>query len=196
LLIDCILIAYRLPLQQEQLLASQAQFQAEMQDLEDRAREEAEWQEVSRLLKPEAAGINSRLATATMHMRQQREAARVAERQFAAVKQEEERKQWKQDVWQLLQQQEHEQQLAAEQEWQQQQQQQELEQQLAAEHEQRMQQEHEQQMAAEQQQRIYMQQQTGIVVPLHTTPRKLDKAMSLGDVKIQAIYYLLYKYNI
>ena len=159
-------------------MASQAQFQAEMQDLEDRAREEAEWQEVSRLLKPEAAGMNSRLATATMHMRQQREAARVAERQFAAVKQEEEWKQWMQ------------------QEWQQQQQQQELEQQLAAEHEQRMQQEHEQQMAAEQQQRIYMQQQTGIVVPLHTTPRKLDKAMSLGDVKIQAIYYLLYKYNI
>jgi hypothetical protein len=155
------LIAYRLPLQQEQLLASQAQFQAEMQDLEDRAREEAEWQEVSRLLKPEAAGMNSRLATATMHMRQQREAARVAERQFAAVKQEEE---WKQRM---------------QQEWQQQQQQ-----------------EHEQQMAAEQQQRIYMQQQTGIVVPLHTTPRKLDKAMSLGDVKIQAIYYLLYKYNI
>ena len=144
-------------------MASQAQFQAEMQDLEDRAREEAEWQEVSRLLKPEAAGMNSRLATATMHMRQQREAARVAERQFAAVKQEEEWKQWMQ------------------QEWQQQQQQQ---------------QEHEQQMAAEQQQRIYMQQQTGIVVPLHTTPRKLDKAMSLGDVKIQAIYYLLYKYNI
>ena len=49
---------------------------------------------------------------------------------------------------------------------------------------------------AEKQQRIGMQQQTGIVVPLHTTPRKLDKAMSLGDVKIQAIYYLLYKYNI
>ena len=180
-------------------MASQAQFQAEMQDLEDRAREEAEWQEVSRLLKPEAAGMNSRLATATMHMRQQREAARVAERQFAAVKQEEEWKQWMQQEWQQQQQQqqqEHEQQLAAEQEWQQQQQQQELEQQLAAEHEQRMQQEHEQQMAAEQQQRIYMQQQTGIVVPLHTTPRKLDKAMSLGDVKIQAIYYLLYKYNI
>ena len=172
--IDCILIAYRLPLQQEQLLASQAQFQAEMQDLEDRAREEAEWQEVYA-----AAGINSRLATATMHMRQQREAARVAERQFAAVKQEEEWKQWMQQEWQ-----------------QQQQQQQEHEQQLAAEHEQRMQQEHEQQMAAEQQQRIYMQQQTGIVVPLHTTPRKIDKAMSLGDVKIQAIYYLLYKYNI
>ena len=192
-------------------MASQRQFQAEMQDLEDRTREEAEWQEVSRLLKPAAAGINSRLATATMHMRQQREAARVAERQFAAVKQEEEWKQWMQQEWQQLQQQEHEQQLAAEQEWQQQQQQeheqqlaaeheqrmqQEHEQQLAAEHEQRMQQEHEQQMAAEQQQRIYMQQQTGIVVPLHTTPRKLDKAMSLGDVKIQAIYYLLYKYNI
>ena len=172
-------------------MASQAQFQAEMQDLEDRAREEAEWQEVYA-----AAGINSRIATAKMHMRQQREAARVAERQFAAVKQEEEWKQRMQQEWQQQQQQEHEQQMAAEQEWQQQQQQQELEQQLAAEHEQRMQQEHEQQMAAEQQQRIYMQQQTGIVVPLHTTPRKLDKAMSLGDVKIQAIYYLLYKYNI
>ena len=143
-----------------------------MQDLEDRAREEAEWQEVYA-----AAGINSRIATAKMHMRQQREAARVAERQFAAVKQEEEWKQRMQQEWQQQQQQEHEQQLAAE-------------------HEQRMQQEHEQQMAAEQQQRIYMQQQTGIVVPLHTTPRKLDKAMSLGDVKIQAIYYLLYKYNI
>ena len=163
-------------------MASQAQFQAEMQDLEDRAREEAEWQEVCADIN-RTAGINSRIATAQMHMRQQRSAAIVAERQFAAVKQEEERKQWKQDVWQLLQQQEHEQQLAAEQEWQQQQQQ-EHEQQLAAEHEQRMQQEHEQQMAAEQQQRIYMQQQTGIVVPLHTTPRKIDKAMSLGDVKI------------
>ena len=183
--IDCILIAYRLPLQQEQLLASQAQFQAEMQDLEDRAREEAEWQEVYA-----AAGINSRIATAKMHMRQQREAAIVAERQFAAVKQEEE---WKQRM---------------QQEWQQQQQQQIAarvsdaarvsEQQDAAEQQdaEQQQQEHEQQMAAEQQQWIYMQQQTGIVVPLHTTPRKIDKAMSLGDVKIQAIYYLLYKYNI
>ena len=187
--IDCILIAYRLPLQQEQLLASQAQFQAEMQDLEDRAREEAEWQEVCADIN-RTAGINSRIATAQMHMRQQRSAAIVAERQFAAVKQEEEWKQRMQQGWQQQQQQQiaarvsdaarvSEQQDAAEQ--------QDAEQQ---------QQEHEQQMAAEQQQWIYMQQQTGIVVPLHTTPRKLDKAMSLGDVKIQAIYYLLYKYNI